>query len=61
MGKGSNRRPSEVDYEAFCKNWEKIFGKGSGGDLREVLDTEKADRPAIDPGDEGVTPEVEGG
>ena len=32
MGKGSNRRPKDIDYVQFCKNWDKIFGKGSAPD-----------------------------
>ena len=27
MSKGDNRRPRQVDYETFAKNWEAVFGK----------------------------------
>lgn len=75
MGKGSRKRPRDVSKETYDNNWdmafrkeifepkkwEKLFGKGSGGDIAELLEAERVDRPSYDPGNEVATPSVEGG
>ena len=61
MSKGSRRRP-ETDYEAFCKNWDKIFNAGGGeGDPETVPSLEKGHRPSLHKGHESPETEVEDG
>ena len=37
MGKGSNRRRSDIEYAEWAKNFERIFGKGD--EMKELSKT----------------------
>jgi len=38
MGKGSSRRPRQVDLGTFEKNWENIFGRNNRNNQSELGD-----------------------
>ena len=54
------RPSSDEEYIQFIKVWERLFGKGSGGDIEEVSQPEKGHRPAVHKGDEGVKAKAKG-
>ena len=62
MGKGSKRRPQEVDDEYVAAEWARLFNTERGKrDIREIARIEKERRSISYKGDEGPTPGVEGG
>lgn len=40
MGKGSKRRPREIDDETFSSNWNRVFKRRSRGDSVSVQGVE---------------------
>lgn len=38
MGKGSNRRPAQVDDDVVAENWARTFGKALSVEVVDVID-----------------------